>query len=154
MAVKPNIQKLGNASMQDPDYNPESAPQPIHFKSLSGWHNALVYLYVTAGDARSAKAFFLLEYSRLHEGFHLKTKYWRFYHHLRPALILVASFLCLVIPVGICTWMGSCAWLMGEASRESHPWPAKSHDPSTAQWPARQQGDEIEIQMVCSFHML
>lgn len=97
---------------------------------------------------------FLLEYGRLREEFHFKTKYWGFYHHLPPALIFAAPFPHSVIPVGSCTCTDSCALLAGEASRESHPWPAKGHGPSTAQYAARQQGDEIEIQMVCPFHLL
>lgn len=149
MAIKPNIQK--SCQHAGPVYNSEPAPQPIYFKSLFSWHNALVYLDVTAGDPCWAKPFFLLEYGRL-ICFHLKTKYWGFYHPLPPALVLSAPFPHSMIPVGSCACMGSCALLMGETSRRSHPWPAKSHAPSTVQWPTRQQGDEIEIQMVCPFH--
>lgn len=77
-----------------------------------------------------------------------------FFHNLLLAPILAALSPPLVTLVESYTCPVSCASLMGEASGESHPWPVKSHAPSTAWQPTSQQGSKNQIQMVCHFHML
>lgn len=120
MAVKPNIQKLENARVQDLG---TTLSQP-HSQSTSKASLADImplFTWVLQLEIHPQPSHFILHmYGSLHERFHLKTKYWRFYHNLPPALVLVAPFLQLVISEGSCICTGSCAWLMGEASREIH----------------------------------